>query len=88
MEQYYPKIMLALNLCCNKMILTFESVDEILLESCYSVESCRVVLFLCYWYYRLNEVILMLESADEILTRGTVDHAVQGGGKIKHVFFT
>ena len=30
----------------------------------------------------------MLESADEILTRGTVDHAVQGGGKIKHVFFT
>ena len=56
-EQYFPVVLFIM---LYKVILTFESVDEIR-KSDHSNENCRAVLFIL-----LYKVILTFESVDEI----------------------
>ena len=89
-EQYFPVVLFIM---LYKVVLTFESVDEIL-KCDHSNESYWAVLSfgaVCYSFVMLYKVVLTFESVDEILkcghsnesywavlSCGTVYYAVQG----------
>ena len=62
-KQYFPVVLLIM---LHKVVLTFESVDEIL-KCDHSSESYRAVLSCSAVYYAVHEVVLAFESVDEIL---------------------